>query len=100
MAAAAGVEAKKVHVPSDLIRAHDASWGDGLIGDKAHSMIFDNTKLKRLVPGFAAAIPFSRGAQEIIAWYDANPRRKHIDEAADRIHDLLIEKMRSIWPSV
>ena len=50
--------------------------GAGLVGDKAHSVIFDNSKLKRLVPDFAASIPFVRGAEEIMAWFDADPARQ------------------------
>ena len=73
MARAAGTQADIVHVPSDLINAYDPQWGAGLLGDKAHSMVFDNSKIKRFVPDFAAAIPFSRGAEEIMAWYDADP---------------------------
>src|SRR3712207_8301814 len=46
------------------------SWGAGLLGDKAHSMVFDNTKIKRLVPEYVASIPFRQGAAEIIAWYE------------------------------
>jgi nucleoside-diphosphate-sugar epimerase len=66
MAQAAGIEQPKlVHVPSDLINAFDPEWGAGLLGDKAHSMIFDNHKIKQIVPDFAAAIPFAQGAREI-----------------------------------
>src|SRR5580693_4752155 len=42
LAAALGVSAQVVHVPSDAIAAADPDWGAGLLGDKAHSMIFDN----------------------------------------------------------
>ena len=49
LAAAAGIEAAIVHVPSDAIAAVDPEWGAGLLGDKAHSMVFDNTKLRRPV---------------------------------------------------
>ena len=79
-----------MHLPSEMIAAHDPEWGAGLLGDKAHSMIFDNTKLKRLVPGFSAGIPFHRGAAEIMAWYDADPARQVIDAALDRRMDELI----------
>ena len=58
---AAGVpEPKLVHIPSDLIAAYDPDWGAGLLGDKMHSMIFDNSKIKRVVPDYVARIPFSR----------------------------------------
>jgi nucleoside-diphosphate-sugar epimerase len=79
LARAAGVpNPKLVHVPSDLIAAYDPEWGAGLLGDKAHSMVFDNTKIKRLVPEFRAAAPtpYARGAEEQIAWYDADPTRR------------------------
>ena len=60
-----------VHVPSELIAAYDKIWGDSLLGDKAHSMIFDNTRIKRLVPDFACTVPFARGAEQIVAWAQA-----------------------------
>ncbi len=49
LAQAAGVDSPQiVHVPSDVIAAYDAEWGAGLLGDKAHSMVFDNSKIKEL----------------------------------------------------
>ena len=39
-------------------------------------MVFDNAKLRGLVPGFGAAIPFEQGAREIVDWYDADPARQ------------------------
>jgi nucleoside-diphosphate-sugar epimerase len=98
LAYAAGTEAHLVHVPSECIAAYDADWGAGLLGDKAHSMIFDNTKIKRLVPDFSAAIPFSRGAEEMIAWYDEDPARQTIDEAFNHLVDRIIKAYESMWP--
>lgn len=90
VARAAGTTAQIVHVPSDTIAAFDPDWGAGLLGDKAHSMIFDNTKVKRVVPGYVATIPFARGAEEILAWYDADPARQVVDEALDRRMDRIV----------
>ncbi|MCA9898889.1 MAG: hypothetical protein KC433_11925, partial [Anaerolineales bacterium] len=92
VAAAAGAKANIVHIPSDTIAHHDADWGDSLLGDKAHSMIFDNSKIKRLVPEFEAKIPFWQGAKEIIAWYDADPARQTTDPAFDQLLDDLIAR--------
>jgi nucleoside-diphosphate-sugar epimerase len=81
LAAAAGAPGPKlVHVPSARIAAADRDWGDALLGDMAHSLVFDNTKLKRLVPEFATRTPFPRAAREIIAWFDAEPRHQIVDE--------------------
>ena len=91
LAAAAGLSCRIVHVPSDAIAVADPEWGAGLLGDKAHSMVFDNTKLRRLVPGFAARIPFEQGAREIVDWYAADPARQVVDPHLDKVMDSLVE---------
>ena len=93
VANAAGVKPHLVHIPSEWIAACDPEWGASLLGDKAHSMIFDNSKIKRLVPGFVAAIPFVRGAAEIVDWYAKNPDRQVVDPALDA----QIERMLAAW---
>jgi len=90
LADAAGTEARLVHVPSEIIATFDAEWGAGLLGDKAHSMIFDNSKIKSFVPDYAASIPFALGAKEIIAWYDADPGRRKVDPAFNILLDRII----------
>ena len=96
---AAGVnDPELVHVPSELFNAFDPTLGEGLLGDKAHSVIFDNAKIKRLVPDFTATIPFDRGAEEIIAWFEADPARQGIDEEHNRMLDTMIAAYRSAWP--
>jgi len=98
LAGAAGVEAKIIHIPSDFIAAFDAEWGAGLLGDKSHSMIFDNSKIKYLEPDFAASIPFSQGAREILAWYDADPVRQVVNEELDGLMNKIIAAYESAWP--
>jgi nucleoside-diphosphate-sugar epimerase len=93
LARAAGAEAKLVHVPSEVIATYDAGWGAGLLGDKAHSMIFDNTKVKRLVPGFVATIPYEVGAREVMAWYDADPSRRAVNAEFDALTDRIISRL-------
>jgi len=90
VAEAAGTRADIVHIPSEIITRYDSEWGDSLLGDKTHSMIFDNSKIKRIVPDFAATIPFTQGAEEIIKWYDANPEHKIIDAALNKTIDQII----------
>ena len=90
LAQAAGTRADLVHLPSSVIALHDPEWGASLLGDKTHSMIFDNAKVKRLVPGFRAEIPFSQGAREIMAYYDADPARRVVNPAQDALMDKLV----------
>lgn len=62
IAAHLGVEFKPYYVPSDFLAAvSDYDLLGGLIGDKANSVVFDNSKLHRLVPGFDAKIRFDQG---------------------------------------
>lgn len=95
---AAGVSPRLVHVPSELIAAYAPEWGASLLGDKAHSMIFDNSKIKRVVPDFHATIPFAAGAREILAWFDAVPARKVVNEETNQLMDRLIAAYESAWP--
>jgi nucleoside-diphosphate-sugar epimerase len=99
VAHAAGAEPRLVHVPSDLIAVFDPQWGASLLGDKAHSMIFDNSKIRRLVPDFRATIPFWQGAQEIIAWYDADPARQATDMVFDALQDRIIGAVEGLFPT-
>jgi nucleoside-diphosphate-sugar epimerase len=98
MAQALGVEPRLIHIPSELIAAFDSEIGDGLLGDKSHSMIFDNSKIKRLVPGFACSLPFSRGGREIVDWYDADPSRQVVDEQQDKLMERIISAYESAFP--
>ncbi|HEY0869981.1 MAG TPA: SDR family oxidoreductase [Acidothermaceae bacterium] len=92
MADAAGVQATLVHVASDTIAAHDAELGASLLGDRTHSVIFDNTKVKSLVPDYVAAIPFVTGAREIVEWYDADSSRRVVGTDLDALFDKLIAR--------
>lgn len=98
VARAAGAEAHIVHIPSDFIAHFHADLGDSLLGDKTHSMIFDNSKIKRLAPDFVATIPFVRGAAEIMAWYDADPARQVVDAEVDALTDKIIAAYEAAWP--
>ncbi|HYP46676.1 MAG TPA: NAD-dependent epimerase/dehydratase family protein [Propionibacteriaceae bacterium] len=94
VARAAGVEPRLVHVPSDAIAAADPVWGAGMLGDKSHSLVFDNSKVKRLVPDYVATIPFAAGAREILDYYDADPDRQQVDEQINATMDRLVEAHR------
>jgi nucleoside-diphosphate-sugar epimerase len=88
---AAGVEPQLVHMPSDFIAACLPDALGGLSGDKSVSVVFDNSKIKRFVPGYCATVPFGQGIRRTLAWFDADPARRQIDEDANRQWDRLIE---------
>ncbi len=91
-------EPRLVHVPSELIAAFDPQWGASLLGDKAYSVIFDNTKIKRMAPDYVAAIPFRQGAEEILAWFEEDPARQVVDPACDAQLEAIIAAYQGAWP--
>jgi nucleoside-diphosphate-sugar epimerase len=97
-AKAVGVTPKIVHIPSDRIAQYDPAWGAGLLGDKAYSVIFDNTKIKRLVPDYCATIPFARGVVEIMDWYMADESRRKVNPVLDQLCDRIISDYQSSAP--
>jgi nucleoside-diphosphate-sugar epimerase len=97
VAEAAGVrDLKLIHIASDfLIAQHPASAG-GLLGDKSASVVFDNSKIKRFVPGFVCTKPLAEGVRECIAWYRGAVERQVVDEATNALHDRIIESYAGI----
>jgi nucleoside-diphosphate-sugar epimerase len=90
MADELGVQLNAVHIPSDFIAKHNPDHGAGLLGDKSHSVIFDNSKIKKLVPEFDCKIPFSQGVKEIIAWYKNNKDWQVVNEDVNKSIDEII----------
>ncbi len=99
IAKALGVDARIVHVPSDLIAAYDADWGDSLLGDKTHSFVLDNSKIKKAVPGFACTKPFSVGIQESLDWYHADPARQVVDGQFNALCERILAAYAKAWPN-
>ena len=93
IARAAGVEAHLVHVPSALIAALVPDRGASLLGDKAHSTVFDNAKVRRLVPEFQPRVTFAEGIARSIAWFDEDPSRRVVSAVANDN----IERVLAAW---
>lgn len=91
IADAAGVNADIVHIPSDLIGRIEPSLVGDLTGDKAASVIFDNSKIKRFVPGFTATIPFKKGIRRTLDWFETEPERMIINPETNALMDRIID---------
>ncbi|MCL6441950.1 MAG: SDR family oxidoreductase [Alicyclobacillus sp.] len=87
---AAGVEPQLVHISSEFIIACAPEQEGGLLGDKAVSVVFDNTKIKQFVPDFCATVPFAQGIRRTVAWFEAHPDMCQLDEAWDAQMDRII----------
>ena len=91
VAEAVGNEANIVHIASDYLVKMDNEFLGSLIGDKAVSVIFDNTKIKRFVPDFVATIPFNKGIKRTIAWFEEDPARMIIKKETNELIDRIIK---------
>ena len=83
------VEARIVHVASETIARELPEFSGRLLGDYAHSVIFDTSKIKSLAPGWAATTTFAEGAHDIVEWY-ADPERRRVDPTIDAAYDRLV----------
>jgi nucleoside-diphosphate-sugar epimerase len=90
LAEAAGTEARIELRNVDDIIAIDPEMTGSLMGDKAWPTIFDNSKLRTLVPGFQARISFRDGIRRTVEWFDADPRRQNINAQSNALIDKLL----------
>ncbi len=99
VALALGVKLNAVHVSSELIAAYDPHARGSLIGDKANSVVFDNSKIKHLVPDFRCQVSWAQGVRQSLAWFEEDPSRQTIDHAANRLWDELIAANQRAQPA-
>lgn len=91
IAQAAGVEANLVYIPVRKIAERSHWISDNLLGDKMYSMVFDNTKIKKAVPSFKAAVPFSQGIKTSIKWHEADPERMKPDPRIEEFWNSVLQ---------
>ena len=88
-----GVQAQLVYAPSTVIARYNKRIGDSLLGDKTHSMIFDNAKIRSFVSDFNPQIQFREGAKEIVKWYRENTMDKAPDEEINALMDTIVNDL-------
>lgn len=80
-----------IHIPSEIIVKYNKEIGDGLLGDKAHSMIFDNSKIRKFVPEFNPQVKFKDGAKEIVNWFKKNDMNIEADKTLNNFMEKSID---------
>ena len=104
VAARLGVEHKPLYLPSDFIigagKRHGYDFEGTLWGDKARSVVFDNTKIKRLVPDFIATTRFDQGMAETIPNILSRPELQKEDPAFDAFCDKVCAAMETARAAV
>lgn len=101
IASALGVQLHAVHAPSSFLAVcSDMDYRGGLIGDKANSVVFDNAKLKRLVPDFVATTRFDQGIKTTIEHILATPELQREDPEFDAWCDKVAAAMEAAVAAV
>jgi len=95
---ALGMEPNVVHIPSDFIAKFDEHAVGSLIGDKSNSVVFDNSKIKRFVPDYNCAVKWSEGVRRSLAWFEAHPEFKTIDEEAETSWEKILAVYQTVFP--
>jgi nucleoside-diphosphate-sugar epimerase len=84
-----------VRVPTDFICQEAPHLIGTLKGDKAHPGVFDNSKIKSLVPGFDCRTPFRAGIRESVAWLRAHPEEQNLNPQVDEVCERVVRAWRS-----
>lgn len=104
IADALGVEFKPYYVPSDFLAKVGKKYGydfeGSLLGDKAVSVVFDNSKLKRLVPQMTTNIPFHKGVRIALDYVLSHPEEYREDPEFDSFCDKVIDALEAAKKSI
>ena len=92
-------EPELVHVPSDTLGALREDLAAALLGDKASTIVFDNTLVKSLVPEFDARVTWADGVARAWEWMQAHPGSRRPDPAYDAFCDDVIAQVRGWAPA-
>ena len=93
------LESNLIHIPSDLIALYHAPSLGSLIGDKANSLVFDNSKINRFVPDYACEVSWAEGVRRSLAWFEAHPEFQTIDHEMNSVWDRVIAAYERALPS-
>ena len=95
---ALGLQPKLIHIPSDLIAMYDLDSLGSLVGDKANSEVFDNSKIKRFVPDYVCEVSWAEGLRRSLAWFEAHPEYQTIDHGMNSVWDRMIAAYERALP--
>lgn len=95
---ALGLQPDLLHIPSDLIaRFWPPAYGS-LIGDKANSVVFDNSKIRRFVPDFTCEVDWAQGVRRSLAWFESHPEYQTLDHPFNAALDELVDAYERAFP--
>jgi nucleoside-diphosphate-sugar epimerase len=81
-----------INIPSAVIEKELPEYRGELQYDKANTMVFDNSKIKRMVPDFESSIRFEEGIMRTMDYFQSNHEMMIIEHAWDARIDRLIQR--------
>ncbi len=99
IAATCGKQLIPCHVASDFLIKHQGVYDlrGSLLGDKANSLIFDNTKIKRAVPDFRCTMSMAEGirlgTESILSYPELQIEDTEFDRWCDNIVRMVSDTM-------
>ena len=98
IAEALSVELKPYHVASETLAALGSKYDftGSLIGDKSNSVVFDNSKVKSLVPDFECTVTARNGIHRTVKYILEHPEYQHEDKEFDEWCDRVIAAVEKI----
>ena len=104
IADALGVKLNAYHVSTDFLRGTGDKYGfdftGSLLGDKSVSVVFDNSKLKNIVPDMCTKVRFDEGVRIALDYVLSHPECQVEDEEFDRYCDKVIEILENAKKSI
>lgn len=91
IANALGVTPKLLHVSTEMLAAFFPEQYIHMMGDTANCAIFDNTKIKRLVPDFIATTRMEQGVRSAVKYHLAHKERQILDAAFDSTCEKMLD---------
>ncbi len=95
---ALGLKPNLIHIPSDLIAMYNPHSLGSLVGDKANSVVFDNSKIKRFVPDYSCEVTWAEGVRRSLAWFESQPQFQTIEEEMNTTWDRIIAAYEKAFP--
>lgn len=95
---ALGLEPNIIHISSEMIIRHDPDKLGTLLGDKVNSVVFDNGKIKRFVPGYDCEVNWAEGIRRSLTWFESHPEFQTIDHGMNNQWDRIISAHEKAVP--
>jgi len=99
-----GKDVKLFHMSSQALMHAAPKMCAHLFYEKSHAGLFDNSKIRRDIPGFRPRINLEQGLRDLLAWYEADacdvdPEKDALEDSLYAAHCRLLAQIKNIYPN-